>query len=179
MKRYTRQALERAQSIGAKIAVFGSGGARQVPDDFPREQAVEQIVTFLNVAADAADQTDLVIAIEPLNRKESNIINSVAEGVEFARQVNRDKIRVLADFYHMDEEAEPLDHIVDYKDWLAHIHVADTGRRAPGLGQYPYQEFTVALREAGYNGLVSIECRWDDFAAEAPPAVQFLRDVLP
>jgi sugar phosphate isomerase/epimerase len=149
-----------------------------VPDDFSRDEAVEQIVYFLNVVADAADQTDLVIAIEPLNRKESNIINSVAEGVEIAKKVNRPKIRVLADFYHMDEDNEPISHIVECKDWLAHVHVADTGRGAPGTGQYPYQEFAAALREAGYDGLVSIECRWDDFAAEAPPAVEFLRRVF-
>jgi sugar phosphate isomerase/epimerase len=179
MKLYTQRALQRAQQIGAKIAVFGSGGARNVPDDFPREKAVAQIVHFLDVVADAADQTDVVIAIEPLNRKESNIINSVAEGVDFARQVNRPKIQVLADFYHMDEDDEPLSHLVEYKDWLAHIHVADTGRLAPGTGQYPYQEFADGLRAAGYGGLVSIECRWEDFAAEAPAAVEFLRKALP
>jgi sugar phosphate isomerase/epimerase len=179
MKLCTQRALQRAQQIGAKIAVFGSGGARNVPDDFPREKAVAQIVHFLDVVADAADQTDVVIAIEPLNRKESNIINSVAEGADFARQVNRPKIQVLADFYHMDEDDEPLSHLVEYKDWLAHIHVADTGRLAPGTGQYPYQEFADGLRAAGYEGLVSIECRWEDFAAEAPAAVEFLRKALP
>ncbi len=95
-----------------------------------------------------------------------------------ARQVGRPEIRVLADFYHMDEENEPLEHLVKYKDWLAHIHVADTVRLAPGTGQYPYEKFAGQLAQAGYEGLVSIECRWNNFAAEAGPAVQFLRQVL-
>ena len=63
--------------------------------------------------------TRTTLAIEPLNRKESNIINSVAEGVRFARQVNRPEIRVLADFYHIDEEREPLDTLKTNGEWLA------------------------------------------------------------
>jgi sugar phosphate isomerase/epimerase len=120
----------------------------------------------------------LTIAIEPLRQAESNVINTVAQGVEIAQRVERETVRVLADFYHMDEEAEPLEHLVSYKDWLAHIPVADTGRYAPGTGNYPYQAFSAYLGEAGYSGYISIECRWQDFAAEAAPAVQFLRQVF-
>lgn len=178
MNRYAKRAVARVRQIGATRAVFGSGGSRNIPDGFSRDEAVKQIVHFLNVVADEADGSELVIAIEPLNRQESNIINSVAEGVEIARQVNRSSIRVLADFYHMDEENEPLSHLVECKDWLAHIHVADTGRLAPGMGQYPYQEFADGLSQAGYDGLVSIECRWNDFSTEAPAAAAFLRRVF-
>jgi sugar phosphate isomerase/epimerase len=178
LQRYIRVTLARAQTIGARLIVFGSGAARQVPEQFPRDQAIAQLVQFLRSVAEVAAATGITIAIEPLNRKESNIINNVAEGVELARQVDRAEIQVLADFYHMDEEAEPLEHIVKYKDWLAHIHVADTGRLAPGTGQYPYETFAAHLAQAGYEGMVSVECRWNDFAAEAGPAVQFLRRVL-
>lgn len=175
---YTNTALARAHRIGAEVVVFGSGAARRIPDGFGRQQALDQLVTFLRLVADAAEANDLTIAIEPLNRKESNVINSVAEGVDLAQRVNRDPIRVLADFYHMDEDGEPLAEISRHKAWLAHIHVADTGRFAPGTGQYPYTVFAEELRKAGYTGMVSMECRWNDFAAEAGPAVQFLRQAL-
>ncbi len=178
MRQYVQRALTRLQTIGATIAVFGSGGSRNIPANFSRPEAIEQIICFLNVVADAADETDVVLAIEPLNRKESNVINSVAEGVEIAQQVNRASVRVLADFYHMDEDDEPLNHIVECKDWLAHVHVADTGRGAPGTGKYPYPVFVDNLRQAGYDGMVSIECHWDDFSVEAGPAGQFLRQVF-
>ena len=176
--RYVQHALARIQTVGATIAVIGSGGSRSVPDGFPREEAIEQIVRFLNTVADAAEATDVTIAIEPLNRKESNIINSVAEGVDFARRVNHPSIRVLADFYHMDEDDEPLTTITENRDWLAHIHVADTGRLAPGTGTYPYAAFVDQLRQAGYDGMVSVECRWGDFEAEAGPSVEFLHRVF-
>ncbi|MBZ0298225.1 MAG: sugar phosphate isomerase/epimerase [Anaerolineae bacterium] len=175
MEQYVQRAVARIQAVGATIAVIGSGGSRSVPEGFSRSQATAQIVQFLQLVADAADQTDVTIAIEPLNRKESNIINSVAEGVAIARQVDRPSIRVLADFYHMDEDDEPLDTLTANQDWLAHIHVADSGRLAPGTGSYPYPEFVGQLRQAGYQGMVSVECRWNDFDAEAAPSVEFLR----
>lgn len=178
VEQYVQRALSRVQQIGGEVVVFGSGRARAIPDGFPREQAIEQIVDFLHLVADVAGQTGVTIAIEPLNRRESNVINSVAEGVEIAQRVGRPSIRVLADFYHMDEDDEPLEHISQYKDWLEHIHVADTDRRPPGTGQYPYDVFAEQLRQAGYDRMVSIECRWEDLAAELGPAIQFLRQTL-
>ncbi len=178
VSRYVARALARVQAVGARVVVFGSGGARKVPEGFPREQAAQQIVQFLYLVADAAERTGITIAIEPLNRKECNIINGVAEAVEFAERVGRPSIRVLADFYHLDEEREPIAHLVRYRDWIVHTHVADSDRYAPGTGHYPYPAFAEALRQGGYAGMVSVECRWRDFAAEAGPAVEFLRRTL-
>jgi sugar phosphate isomerase/epimerase len=178
VQRYVESALARARRIGADLLVFGSGTARLVPDRFDRAAATEQLVDFLRQVADAADANRLTIAIEPLNRKESNIINSVGEAVDLAVRVARAPIRVLADFYHMDEEGEPLSELSRHRQWLTHIHVADSGRRAPGTGDYPYASFANELRLAGYAGRVSVECRWGDFAGEAGPAMQFLRRVF-
>ncbi|MCE7983486.1 MAG: sugar phosphate isomerase/epimerase [Caldilinea sp. CFX5] len=175
---YVRTALRRVKLVGADLVVFGSGKARMAPADFARSTAEDQLVDFLQLVAEVATAHAMTVVIEPLNRKESNILNSVDEAVALAQRVNRPAIRVLADFYHMDEEQEPLQHLLDYKDWLAHIHVADTGRRAPGMGSYPYPEFVSLLEQAGYDGMVSIECRWEDFAAEAGPACRFLHQVF-
>lgn len=178
VEKYVNSALARANQIGAGMIVFGSGRSRSIPDGFDRAEAWSQLVRFLQITADAADANDVVIVIEPLNTKESNVLNSVAEGVQLAQEVNRASIRVLADFYHMDEENEALDHLVQYADWLEHIHVADTDRRAPGTGSYPYAEFAQKLHQSGYDGLVSVECRWEDLAAEAAPSARFLRQAL-
>lgn len=178
MQNYVKRAVARIRQIGATTAVVGSGGARSIPDGFPRARAMEQLVHFFQVLAAETDGTELTIAIEPLNKRESNIINSVAEGVAIAQRVDRPSIQVLADFYHMDEDDEPLSEISKHKDWLAHIHVADSGRGAPGTGQYPYDVFIDQLNKAGYDGMVSIECRWNDFEAEVAPAVKFLRQVM-
>jgi sugar phosphate isomerase/epimerase len=171
-------ALARVHQIGGEVVVFGSGAARAIPDGFALREARRQTIRFLHRVADAAERHGVTVVIEPLNRKESNTILSVAEGVNLAAEVNRPSIKVLADFYHMDEEFEPLTHLTQYSDWLKHIHVADSGRGAPGSGQYPYTEFAERLHRAGYDGMVSIECRWRDFATEARPALEFLRQTL-
>ena len=167
IEKYVATALSRVKKLGADTVVFGSGNARSFSEDqFPREKAEEQIVKFLQTVADYADQTGITIVIEPLNTKESNIINSVAEGVDYVKKVNQSSVQVLADFYHMDEEKEALTEIIEHKDYLKHIHLADTGRFQPGTGQYPYEEFVRCVKEADYNGRVSIESSFENFTTE-------------
>ncbi|MEH7413804.1 sugar phosphate isomerase/epimerase family protein [Neobacillus drentensis] len=178
IKRYLSTALKRVKQIGADTIVFGSGGARTLPNGFSRKKGEEQIVEFLHMTADIADPLGLTIVIEPLNKKESNIINSVPEAVAFAKLVNRKSIKTLADFYHMDEEKEPLTHIYENKDFVKHIHVADTGRISPGMGSYPYPEFLNQIRRSQYNGRMAIECNWNDFETEAKQALIFLKKQL-
>jgi sugar phosphate isomerase/epimerase len=176
IKNYLSSALERVKRIGAETIVFGSGGARSLPDGFSRVKGEEQIVQFLHLAADVADPLDLTIVIEPLNRKESNIINSVPEAAEFAKKVNRKSIKTVVDFYHMDEDHEPLSHIYEHKDFIKHIHVADTGRYSPGTGRYPYSDFVNLVQQSSYNGRISIECKWNDFETEVKQSLVYLKE---
>jgi Sugar phosphate isomerases/epimerases len=175
LKRYVDVATERAAQVGGKILVFGSGGARNVPEGFPREQAEQQIVSFLNLCADASERTGVVVVIEPLNRTESNILNTVAEGAEYVRKVARPGVRNLADTYHMEHDGEPLQAITKFAEVLAHTHTADTDRRAPGTGIYDHVALFRALRDARYDARLSIECGWEDFAAQVGPALEHLK----
>jgi sugar phosphate isomerase/epimerase len=175
LDRYLGRAAVIMGDAGAKVAVMGSAWARNVPEGFDRERAEDQIVRALDRIADHLKGTGVTLAIEPLYRQESNIINSVAEGVAFARRVNRPEIRVLADFFHMEEENEPLESLRDNRDWVVHIHLADTGRRNPGTGSYPYDGFFGLLKETGYAGLMSAECKIDDPARDMRHSRGFLR----
>ena len=176
LTRYVQTALFRVAEIGGKIIVFGSGGARNVPEGFDRETAKRQMRDFLSLCADVSDQTGVVVAIEPLCRAESNIINWVSEGAEWARQIGRPGVRDLGDTYHMEQEGEPPSALVEARDVLAHIHVADDGRLAPGTGAYDYVSLFGALRDARYDARVSIECRFcPDFAGEVTQALMHLR----
>ncbi|MFC5652963.1 sugar phosphate isomerase/epimerase family protein [Paenibacillus solisilvae] len=158
LSRYVAKTAEALHKIGTKIAVLGSGRSRQIPEGWSAARAEEQFVKLLERVADEFTGTGVVLAIEPLNRQECNFINSVAEASRFAKWLNRDTIRILADFYHMEMDQEPLETMLEHKDWLAHIHVADTGRLSPGTGTYPYDEFAKYLTQAGYNGRISAEC---------------------
>lgn len=156
--RYLAKAAEALSRIGARIVVLGSGKSRTIPEGWERARAEAQFMRLLMRAADEFTGTGVVLAIEPLFRKGTNFINSVEEASRFASLINREQIRVLADLFHMQEENEPLDTITRHKEWLAHIHVADTGRLSPGTGVYPAAEFADQLKQAGYSGMISAEC---------------------
>ena len=175
---YLDTALRRASQVGAGIVVWGSGYSRHVPNGFARDAAEEQVVRFLHLAGHWAEQHGVTIAIEPLNTKESNIVNSVSEGVNFAERAAHPRIRVLADFYHMQEEDEPTDVISRFGPWLSHMHTADTGRLYAGSGDYPYADFVAEINKAGYQGMLSVECRWgEDLAGEIKASMDYLKSL--
>jgi sugar phosphate isomerase/epimerase len=175
IRRYVRKAGETASRIGVKIAVLGSGRARTIPEGWERPRAEAQMLECLGMVAEEWRGLGLTLALEPLNRKESNMINSVAEAVQLAKQIDSPIVRVLADFYHMDEEDEPLETIAEHRDWIAHIHIADTGRLAPGTGAYPYERFTEVLREINYAGMISAECTLSGTNGELEASYEFMR----
>ena len=156
---YLKRAAELMQHAGARCAVLGSAWSRNVPDGFSREKARAQILESYGWVADAFAGSGVAIGIEAQNRKEANIITTLAEAVDYARALNRPEIvRVMADFYHMDEEAEPLSHLERFGDWIMHVQLADSKRLNPGTGTYDWEAFFAKLRAGGYRDTVSVEC---------------------
>jgi len=176
---YVKVAAHRAAQIGGRVIVFGSGGARAVPQGFPRPQAETQIIDFLKMAGDYAAENDLVIAVEPLRPAECNIINFVSEACDFARRANHPAVKVLADLYHVFQGNDPLANIAAAGRLLAHTHIAEAvNRDAPRSGDgTDYTGFFAALKRAGFDGRCSIECRWTDQASQAPIAIRYLREL--
>jgi sugar phosphate isomerase/epimerase len=177
IERYLRTVFSRIAKMGGKVVVFASGGARNIPDDFDVAKARVQILEFIALCGAVAGQHSLTIAIGSLTRRESNVINTVAEAVEFAETVARPEVKVLADLYYIYEELEPISHVAEAGSYLGHCHTADTGRYAPGSGAYDHVGFFRAMKEAGYDGRVSVECRWNNFENELTPALQFLQGI--
>ena len=174
VKNYLGRAAEVMALAGAGVVVYGSGWARNLEADLSRAAQEDQFLRSLDWAADAVAGSGVTVVIEPLNRAESDIANSVDEAAAFARTVNRPEIRILADFYHMDEESETFDALIRNADLLAHVHLADTGRRHPGSGSYDYPGFFGALKAAGYTGRLSVECAPPD-EGEHADSLRFLR----
>ena len=104
LKEYLEGCLPRCRRLGASIVVWGSAGSRNVPEGFSREQAREQIAAFLMMAGYVARRSRLIVAIEPLRRQESNILNTGAEALEMVHRVNHPNIRMIIDYFHLREE---------------------------------------------------------------------------
>lgn len=175
---YLDRAFSRAKRLGGEVVVFGSGGARHVPEGFPTDQAWRQMANFLRLAERHLADHDLVMAIEPLRHQECNLLNYVTEAVMLASWVQLPHVRVLGDTYHMAMGHEPLTSFLMAGELLAHVHTANSiGRTYPKKGDgEDYGRFFRALTEAGYQGRVSVEGGTEQFDLDAPEAYQLLSE---
>jgi sugar phosphate isomerase/epimerase len=178
LRAYIHRIVERTAQVGIKTLVFGSGVARNVPEGFDRKEARRQILDFLRTALPFCARRDIVMVCEPLNRGECNIINSVAEAMEYVWQVDHPNFQCLVDSYHLWLENEPLEHVKDAMPWIRHVHVSDTeGRRPPGLsGKNDYRPLFAELKRGGYAGTISIETiNYAPILDEAAQSLAFLK----
>lgn len=178
IRTYVERALALAESFGVKVIVFGSPGARSFPEGFPREQAWEQLKEFLKVCGDVIQSRGygMVIGIEHLRKPESNIINTVAEALKLAREVNHPKIRIIVDFYHLAFENENPDVILEARDMIVHLQIADPRERTfptSDAGEPRYAAFFRNLRTIGYQGRISIEANSERLEQDARAALAF------
>ncbi len=191
---YAEKVLRRAEDVGVKTIVFGSGGARNVPGDFtgPREnmpkleEGTRQYADFCRALVKrVADLKTVKIVIEPLRPNESNIINFVFQGLAICRDVESPRLAQLADLFHMMMGGDSPTSIVDAGSLLRHCHVADyETRKFPGFDPKvtarlkPYFD---ALKLAGYTGGVSCECGWGepaDFEKNANTALKTMKGLI-
>ena len=156
--RYTKRLVDIASEVGARILVWGSGYARNIPPRIPRKVGMEWLIELLKEAGEYAAERNVTFAIEPLNRYESNVANTVGQATELAQSVASPAVRVLCDTYHMNiEEGSIRDAIVHAAGMLAHVHVSDNNRDIPGRGHINFDEVFSALRTIGYDGYVTLE----------------------
>ncbi len=173
---YLEKAYARAAQLGIRAMVFGSGGARNVPDGFPLEQAWLQLVEMLRMAGEIAARHDLTIAIEPLNKAESNIIQTASEGFTLTKLVGHPNVKLLVDYYHMHKDGEDCGIIRTAGDLIAHAHFADPqGRCYPEQEKPAFKAFFDPLKAIGYSGRVSLEAGYTDFVPQAAQARRVMR----
>ncbi|HOP12050.1 MAG TPA: sugar phosphate isomerase/epimerase family protein [Oscillospiraceae bacterium] len=159
IENFTRTALQRAAKMGCKTAVLGSGYSRQVPDGFDKSRALSQFKNTVILAGKIAAEYGIVIAVEPLNYRETNLLNTYAETAEFTRKIGMDNVGVTADFYHIVQNNEGWDGLYQNADMLQHVHICHPETRMapkPNDG-FDYGEFKKIFDRIGYNGLVSVE----------------------
>jgi D-psicose/D-tagatose/L-ribulose 3-epimerase len=177
---YMNGALDRCRTLGASIVVWGSASSRNVPEGFPRERAWQQMVSFLHMAAPLAESRKIVIAIEPLRKQESNIINSGAEAYKLVSEVGHPNVKMIIDYYHLAEEHEDPQILEAARDAIVHLHFANPAGRvwpkdpAENAG---YAPFFAKLKKIGFRGGLSIEGK-GTFEADAAASLAFFRKEL-
>lgn len=171
------------------------GKARMVSDD-QRKIEWNRAVTNLYKVATQAHQRGLMIALEPLNRFESDLVNTAEDVMRLTRDINHPSAKVLLDGFHMAIEERDLEKaILTVGDKLIHLQVSENYRGTPGTGQTPWHAIRSGLEKINYGGVVSIEsftpeikelagavCIWKSLAenqdAFAKDGLTFLKKLL-
>ena len=121
-------------------------------------QSLSYLVEALRECAAEAALSGIRLALEPINRYETDLIHSVAEGLELLEQVGAENLGLLLDTFHMNIE-EPIieDSIRHCGKHIFHFHVADSNRWHPGAGHLDFKSILSTLAATGYAGWVSGE----------------------
>ena len=158
---YLRTCVDHAARIGATIVggpIYAPVGWTPLLDDEERSRTVERLVTALAGPADYAASRSVTLAIEPLNRYETSLVNTVAQAREIVDRVDSPGCGILVDTFHLNiEERDPAAAIRLAGDRLAHVQVCANDRGAPGADHIDWAAHLAALRDIGYGGALCIE----------------------
>lgn len=182
LKAFVEKGMQRAQELGIRVVVFGSGASRSLKEGTGYRRGFEQLAKFLReIAGPVAEKYGISIAIEPLCPAESNIINTVKEGVMLAAASGRTNVSGLGDLYHMAIIGDTGDDLRALRGSILHTHISNPAlnevrrRRYPAdVTEYDYADFIAAAEYAGCPRC-SIEAGCEDFLSEAPRAIAVLR----
>jgi len=158
--------------FGKTSRALPSPASRRTPDE---DRAV--LLDGLAELAAHAEREGVKIFIEPLNRYEDAMINTLAEAAAYCRALASGGVQIMGDLFHMSiEEADPAMAIRENAGYLGHIHVADSNRLEPGRGHTDFAAPLKALRDIEFEGFLALECRLSGPAEAAlANAVQVMR----
>ena len=160
---------ERQQARQFVRSIIDMGGALQAPaiigsmqgrhgGEVSREQALDFLAAALDELGAHAARYNVPLIYEPLNRYETNLVNTVADGVTLLSRLATDNVTLLADLFHMNiEEADLAAAIRAGAGHIGHVHYVDSNRQAAGRGHLDFTPIAAALIESGYSGYASAE----------------------
>jgi sugar phosphate isomerase/epimerase len=165
---YVKQSVDLAAAVGAEVVVVipapagrtaplgdGSGdGAWQAAYDREWRNAIEA----MKVAAEYAEKKRRVLAIEPINRYETFLLNNLDQGLRYIHEVGSAAVKLHLDTFHMNiEEKDPAQAVRKAAGLLVNVHVADSTRGPVGSGHTDFQAIVRSLIDIRYSGPLTME----------------------
>lgn len=158
---YAKRCIDLAATAGAPLVAGplhqAVGKARFVS---PEERSAEfgRAAEGLREVADYAGARDISLALEPLNRWETNMLNTVEQGLALCDAVGRKNVGLLLDTFHQNIEEKRLgDAIRAAGERVLHFHASENDRGVPGSGHVPWADVREALIDVKYDGVISLE----------------------
>ena len=158
---YIIQCFDLANAWDAKFVagpMYSAVGKARMVSDEQRKIEWDRAVTNLHKVSQLAHQRGLAIALEPLNRFESDLVNTASDVMRLVKDINHPAANVMLDGFHMAIEERDMEQaIITVGDRLIHLQVSENYRGTPGTGQTPWQSLKKGLSKINYRGSVSIE----------------------
>lgn len=155
---YVKGNVDYAAALGAEVVTFTPTACMKIAAEVELEQEWEWAVTAATTIASYAADHGVRIAVEPWNRYETYLITRTHQAVQFVDEVGASNIGVMVDTFHMSiEEPDIAAAIRNAGSRLAHVHLADSNRAAPGEGHLDFDPIVQAILDTGYEGWVSYE----------------------
>lgn len=165
---YCAECVDLAVAVGAPLVVVipAPAGRTSPLGDVSTEEtwglAVERewgcAVESVKAAAAYAEGKGILLAIEPINRYESFLVNNVDQGLRFVSDVGSDVVKLHLDAFHMNiEDADPAEAIRKAGDLLINMHISDSNREAVGHGHTDFRAIVQALKEINYQWALAME----------------------
>ncbi len=170
-----------AANVGAPLVTIGGFRGRLA---WAGGAAAEiRFMEIIEQACDHAANQGVLLVIEPLNRYETDLIQTVAEALDFIKKIDSPVLGLLIDTFHANiEEPNPMDSIRQamQASRLFHVHLGDSNRRPPGQGHFDFPAMVRVLHETGYSGYLSAELLpFPDPDMAAAMTIQFMRQLAP
>lgn len=167
--------------LEGKVMVLGSPKQRSTLPGQRRESAWTFLIDSVKRACRYAEDCGVVIAIEPLARSLTDVVNTVSEALQVLERVGSPYLRINLDVFSMSDEAREYSEIIEEAgQYLVHFHANDTNGLAPGMGSADYNDIIRALRKVGYDSWLSVEVLSpvEDPVGVAKTGIQNLRSFL-
>jgi D-psicose/D-tagatose/L-ribulose 3-epimerase len=158
---YLRRLIDLAAEIGSPHVcgpMYSAVGKAHADEPAEALREWERAAAGVAAAAERAGAAGVRLAVEPLNRFETDLVNTTEQGLAFCADVGAANVGLLLDTFHMNIEEKSVGGAIRAAgDRLFHLHACENDRGTPGTGHVPWDEVGHALRATGYDGQVVIE----------------------
>jgi D-psicose/D-tagatose/L-ribulose 3-epimerase len=179
---YLRTCIDIAAEVGSPLVsgpMYATTGRTRMLSDDERARQWDRAVEGLRSAAGYAAERGVTMAIEPLNRFETDLVNTAEQGVALCRDIGADNAGLLLDTFHMNIEEKSIAEAIRLAGpYVRNFHTCENDRGAPGTGHVAWKEVFDALRDIGYDGPGVIESFTPD-NKEIARAVSLWRRLAP
>ena len=159
---YIKDCVEIAAFMGSPIfggPLYSAVGKTRFISDEQKQQERQWCVENLTEAARFAQEKGIILGLEPLNRFESDMVNTADQALSIVKEVNHPNLKIALDTFHCNIEEKDIPTTIRKigKDLLCHVQGNESDRGTPGTGNVDWQGIKEALEEIGYEGAVVIE----------------------